>query len=320
MPATAPRPALVVARWGIAAIMILGCAAALFSLGRFWSTKFYRITGDANWLWSHHRIAADEPEAFFLSREFDLPPDRAWVRIRVAADPEFILWFNGVEVGGQASDGRALFSYDVTARARESGNRIVLAARSPRGVGGVLATVDVAPLKRNWLVSDATWSLHSNWSPHLLDGSAADASSTNPRVLGSPPFGRWNYPEEREVEEYSPDWVKIEPHAATRYDSWLPKVEKKSGVMVAGREAAEATAFDFGRVEGRAAIRVEPGRKRAIFYRYASRAEDLEQPGVVEAFVAGEGEREVVSPEPRAFRYLIVYDEPAEAWVVGTRR
>ena len=315
-----PPPALAFARWGIAAAILLGCVAGFFALGRFWSAKFYRTSGEAEWLWSHHRIAADEPEAFYLSRDFDLPAARSWVRIRVAADPEFTLWFNGVEIGGQASDGRAIFSDELTPWARDEGNRIVLAARSPRGVGGVLATVDLGPLKQNWLVTDARWNLHSDWSPALLDPSAALSAGRSPRVLGRPPFGRWNYPEERAVEPYPEEWSRVDPLGEHRYPSWLPKIEKKSGVMVAGRQTANAIAFDFGRVEGRAAIRVTPGPKRAIAHGYANDRGQLAEPGLIEYFVVGEGEEEVVSPESRAFRYLIVYDEEVEAWIIGQRR
>ena len=318
-PALAP-PALAFARWGIAAAIVLGSVAALFALGRFWSAKFYRTSGEAQWLWSHHRIAADEPEAFYLRRDFDLPPARAFVRIRVAADPGFTLWFNGVEVGGQASDGRTLFSYDVSAWARDQGNRIVLAARSPRGVGGVLATVDLGPLKQNWLSTDESWHLHSDWSPSLLEPSARASLGRAPRILGRPPIGRWNYPEERTVEPYPAEWTRVDPQRSVRYRSWLPKIEKKSGVIVAGRRTAEAIAFDFGHVEGRAAIRVAPGPKRAIVHGYASAPHQLAEPGLIEHFVVGEGEGEVVSPESRAFRYLVVYDEDVEAWVVGERR
>lgn len=313
-------PALAFARWGLAAAILLGCVAALFALGRFWSAKFYRTSGEAQWLWSQHRIAADEPEAFYLSRDFDLPPVRDRVRLRVAADPGFTLWFNGVEVGGQSSDGRTLFSYDLTPWARDNDNRIVLAARSPRGVGGVLATLDLGPLKQNWLVTDGAWKLHSDWSPALLNAAPEADAARRPRILGRPPFGRWNYPEDRSVEPYPAEWTRVNPLATIRYRSWLPQIEKKSGVMVAGRQAADSIAFDFGRVEGRAAIRVAPGEKRAIAHGYANDRRQLAEPGLIEHFVVGEGEGEVVSPETRAFRYLIVYDEDVEAWVVAERR
>ena len=93
----------------------------------------------------------------------------------------------------------------------------------------------------------------------------------------------------------------------------------KSGVAVAGRVPATAVAFDFGDTVGRPAIRVTPGAKRAIPIRFASRPEELQAEGGITSLVVGSGEREVTSPQTSAFRYLIVYGEPVEAWVVATQ-
>lgn len=315
LPPTSPhRLAL---RWAAGAAVFLVAAAAFVAIAGFYDAKFSRTTGEAAWLWSDHRIAADRPEAFFLVRDFDLPEQRQFVRIRVAADPEYTLWFNGVEVGGRTSDGRGVDAYDVTPFARKRGNRIVLAIRSPRGVGGVLATVDLAPMKQNWLVTDASWRLYSSWSDALLRPGAVERDHRTPRVLGTPPFGRWNYPTDRAGEPYPSRRVFHYPKSAVRFDSWLPKIEVKSGVAVAGRVPATATAFDFGGVVARPAIRVTPGAKRAIAIRFASYPQDLGREGEIASLVVGEGEREVTSAQTLPFRYLIVYDEPVEAWAVG---
>ncbi|HEY0787104.1 MAG TPA: hypothetical protein VGE86_00575 [Thermoanaerobaculia bacterium] len=314
-PAAAPRRTVL--RWAAGAAIFMGAAAAALAIGRFYEGKFARTTGDAAWVWSDHRIAADEPEAFFLVRDFDLPDQRQFVRIRVAADPEYTLWFNGLEIGGRSGDGRALDAYEVTPFARESGNRIVLAVRSPRGVGGVLATVDLAPMKQNWLGTDGRWRLYPAWSDELLRPGPVRLPHTVPRILGRPPFGRWNYPRDGEGQPYAARRVFHYPRSAAQFDSWLPKIEVKSGVAVAGRVPARATAFDFGGVVARPAIRVAPGRERAIAIRFASYPQDLQKEGEISSLVVGEGEREVTSAQTRPFRYLIVYDEPVEAWAVG---
>ncbi|HVR42778.1 MAG TPA: hypothetical protein VMS56_04970 [Thermoanaerobaculia bacterium] len=313
-PRIAPRRMLL--RWAAASLVLLLVAAFLVAMTRFYTDKFHRTTGEASWLWSTHRIAADTPEAFFLARELDLPPAREFVRIRVAAEPEYTLWFNGVEVGGGMSDGTRLWSWDVSGLAREGRNRVVIAVRSPRGVGGVLATVDLGPMRRNWLVTDRRWKLYTRWSEALIAQPDPTLPVEQPRVLGRPPFGRWNYPEEQPGIPYGSRREFLHPEQVIDFASSLPKIEVKSGVAVAGRIEAIARAFDFGPVSGRAALRVAPGPRRAIAIRYASRPDELAGEGAVESLVVGEGEREVVTPQRRTFRYLVVYDEPAEARVV----
>jgi hypothetical protein len=307
-------PRAIARRYAGVFFSLLLAAVSLATLVRFYGNEFYGITGKANWLWSHHRVAADEPEAFFVTREFELTETRELVHIRVAADPEYTLWFNGIELGGGAWEGPWLDRYDVTALARPGRNRIVLAARSPRGVGGVLASVDTGSMKRNWLVSDGSWKLHRRWSTELLARDLEGAEA--PRLLGRPPIGRWNWLEQRPVEPAGTWPGHVSPVSRQRFATWLPKVEVKSGVAVAGRVEAEAEAFDFGTVRGRAEIEVKRGDTRAIRVRYAHLPEELERPGVIESFVVAEGEQAVVSPTERTFRYLIVYDEPVEARVI----
>jgi hypothetical protein len=312
---TPETPGTIVRRYAKISFFVLLGAASLVALARFYGDEFHGITGEASWLWSHHRIAADEPEAFFVTREFELADTpRELVHVRVAADPEYTLWFNGIEIGGGTWEGPWLDRYDVTALARPGRNRIVLAARSPRGVGGVLASVDTGSMKRNWLVSDRSWRLHRRWSPELLARDLDGGES--PRLLGRPPFGRWNWLEQRPVAPAGAWPRQVSPVSRQRFATWLPKVEVKSGVAVAGRVEAEAEAFDFGTVRGRAEIEVKRGPTRAIRVRYAHQPEELERGGVIESFVIAEGEQAVAGPAERTFRYLIVYDEPVEARVI----
>ncbi|HEU5161832.1 MAG TPA: hypothetical protein VFV54_01685 [Thermoanaerobaculia bacterium] len=322
MTTTVPSPATISARrlllrWSGGVAVFLAGAALLVALAGFYEAKFSRTTGTAAWLWSDHRIAADEPEAFFLVRDFALPAGVPFVHIRVAADPEYTLWFNGMEIGGRTADGTDLDRFDVTPLARPGGNRIVLAIRSPRGVGGALATIDLAPMRRNWLVTDGRWRIYREWSDAFLRSAPIPLPSHPPRVLGRPPFGRWNYPGERDGEAYGSERILRYPISAAEYESWLPRIEVKSGVAVAGRVASRAVAFDFGHIVGRPAIRVTPGPKRAIPIRFAAGPEELQAEGAITSLVVGGGEREVTSPQTSAFRYLIVYGEPVEAWVVA---
>lgn len=302
-------------RWSTAALALFLLLSAAWALAGFYGRLLFRDTGEAAWLWSHHRLAADAPEAFFLTRTFDLPPGMPYLHIRIAGDPEYTLWVNGREVGGARYGKAVLHRYDITHLMTTGRNRIVIAVRAPRGAGGVLAALDAGPMKKNWIVTDQTWRLYPTWSPSLLLADPRGLAWERPRLLGRPPFGRWNYPGEIEGPAYPARVVVKTPRAVESFDSWLPVIEFKSGIAVAGRVPAKATAFDFGPVAGRGAISVAAGKERAVSVRYANQPGELRAEGVIESFVVGEGETEVVDPEARSFRYLVVYDEPAQAWV-----
>src|ERR1043165_3571026 len=143
-----------------------------FSVSRLellYSHKFFDNTGRAEWIWVNHRIASGGPQAFFATKDFDLPPNRYFTRIKIAGDPEYTLWFNGREIGGRrVGEQPTLDAYDVTPLARTKGNRIVVALRSPNGVGGMIAAVNVAIDYQNLAITDATWRIVKRWTPDLL--------------------------------------------------------------------------------------------------------------------------------------------------------
>ena len=62
----------------------------------------------------------------------------------------------------------AMDVYDVTPLARTKGNRIVVALRSPNGVGGLIAAVDVSADYQNLAITDASWHIVKRWAPDLL--------------------------------------------------------------------------------------------------------------------------------------------------------
>src|SRR5213075_1724317 len=112
-------------------------------------------------------------------------------KIKVAGDPEYTLYFNGQEIGGRrfGEHRDALDVFDVTQLAKTGRNRIVIAARSTNGVGGVLAAVDLSTEVENYVVTDASWKMFHRWNPALP---LRDVGlSTPPMVLGQPPRGRW---------------------------------------------------------------------------------------------------------------------------------
>src|ERR1044072_5817348 len=138
-------------------VLVLGVLffASFTHLDRLYSQKFFDVTGNAQWIWPKHQLSRGVPVAFFAARDFDLPADRYYTKIKVAGDPEYVLYFNGQEIGGRrfGDDGEALDVFDVSQLAKTGRNRIVIAARSTNGVGGVLAAVDLSAEVENFVVT-----------------------------------------------------------------------------------------------------------------------------------------------------------------------
>jgi hypothetical protein len=187
---TPPRPLwsrpLPAALFVLAAVLI-GSAAAL-ALHRAGADRALRTTGRAEWIWYSSRVPKPTPLRFYAVREFALAavPPRAIARVFV--DREHVLYVNGERAGGAVQrPGDALAVYDITLLLRPGGNRVVVAAASPTGIGGILFALD---LGAETLVSDGRW---------RVDRDAAalkEQARYRPVVWGRPPLYPWGYPRE----------------------------------------------------------------------------------------------------------------------------
>jgi len=306
-----------VKRLTVAVLLVFALCAVFLHLHRFYSRKFYISTGEAQWLWNRHRIASERPVVFFATREFEIPPGTSEVRVKVAADPEYVLYFNGVEMGGRRFRGTGVVDrYDVTKIARAGTNRMVVSVRSAKGVGGLLAAVDLGPMLENIVVSDDQWKLFHHWSDELLKRDPPGAEWVKPRLLGQPPMGRWDYLT-REVEVRPKETRRIvQPVEVISFDATLPVIRMASGVAVVTSRPARARAYDFGPVKGRARLEVDPVGQFVARVRYVNHPAELPYEGETTPLPVAKGERVVVDPEQRRFRYVIVYDTDARATVL----
>ena len=294
--------------------------AAFSYLWRLYATKFYAITGAASWIWLPHRINLEMPVVFFAARDFDLPPHRAWTRIKILGDPEYTLYFNGKLVGGRrVGDDRHLDVFDVSDIARDQGNRILVAVRSTNGVGGLIAAVDLKAEVENFIVTGPEWKLFRRWEETLPIRDTPGAGIA-PTIIGKPPIGRWNFLDTREGDTLSPPQRVLQPLHAEAYRTEIPTVKVTSGVAVGGKQAIRATAYDFG-ANTRGRIRISSSRGTPLPWvvrvRTANAPEELralEAPNL--PFVFAPGETSVTDPEERVFRYVIVYGPPSGAEVV----
>ena len=293
--------------------------AAFSYLWTLYATKFYDITGNAAWIWAPHRISRNMPVVFFATKNFDLPSGRAWTRIKILGDPEYALYFNGKLIGGRrVGDDRQLDTYDVSAMARDTGNRIMVAVRSTNGVGGLIAAVDIKPEVENLIVTGSDWKVYRRWHPDLpvrdVPGSRA------PMVIGEPPIGRWNFLTTRVGDPARVAGRVLQPKAVHEYRTEIPTIEIREGIAVAGKKAVRATAYDFGPTEGRVRLSIAQNVALAavVETRTANAPEELtalESPTM--PFVFAPGEKSVTDTEERLFRYVIVYGARGRAEVVA---
>src|SRR5581483_7650472 len=284
-----------------------------------YSQKFFDVTGRAEWIWAQHRISLNVPLAFFATRDFDLPPSRAFTHIKVFGDPEYTLYFNGSQIGGRrVGEESTLDVYDVSRLARDRGNRVVIAVRSPNGVGGVIASVDVSGEYKNIVPTGREWSIVRQWRDDLLLRDPPQSWLSAPMRIGRPPIGRWNYLSAGAAQFTPAPQRIVQPRSASRLKTAIPAIEDRSGVLVAVARPIGATVYDFGAVRGRARFTIDydNGFSRAIRVRFANAAAELRAvEGTIEPFVFAAGERTITDPQERQFRYVMVYGSDASVTV-----
>jgi hypothetical protein len=306
-----------------AGIVIAAVFAFVFAFSRLewlYGEKFFDAAGTAQWIWARHQLSRNIPVAFFATKEFDLAPNRAFTRVKILGDPEYTLYFNGKEIGGRrVGDDRMLDVYDVSALARDKNNRMVVAVRSANGVGGLIASIDETDNYKNAIVTGKDWGVIRFWASDLLTRDPPSSEVQPPMILGKPPKGRWNYLTQRAGQPAQPIQRVVAPVDTFSFKTALPDVDVIEGVAVAVKRPTRATAFDFGPTAGRLRLTSAyfGGFPRAVNVRFANtRAELTTVEGSVERFVFAAGELQIVDPQERRFRYVMVYGGQASAEVV----
>ncbi len=307
-------------RLAIAVLAIFAFVAAYDRLYLLYGHKFFDVTGRAQWIWARHQISRGIPVAFFATHNFDLPPNRQFARIKIAGDPEYTLYFNGSQVGGRRmGEETRLDVYDVSKLARDRGNRVVIAARSANGVGGIIASIDVTEEYKNVEPTGSAWNIVRGWRDDLLLRDPPPELMSSPMPIGRPPIGRWNFPSLTAGVFVSPPQRVLAPAAVFNFKTAIPEVQIRGGIAVVVLRPIAATTYDFGGgITGypRLTISRDSSVARAIRVRFANdRSELIAIEGPVEQFVFAPGEKTITDPEQRSFRYAMVYGGQASASV-----
>ena len=308
-------------KWTIVIVLSFLFSAAFTTLDAVYGHKFYDITGHAKWIWPRVEMSSEVPVAFFAARDLDLPPTRYYTHIKIACDPQYTLYLNGREIASKRmTDESALDVYDVSALAHDGRNRVVVAVRSVKGVGGLLVAIDLAPETENWVVTDRSWKLSRVWDASLLQHDLRGMET--PVEIGEPPVGRWNYLQPRDEAIDSGAIAVAEPHAAFLAKMRLPEIKVVGGTAIGSTRPVRAFGYDFGWLDGR--VRIVRDRDvnlcQVLEIRYANAREELlAVEGTTESVVFAPGESMVVDPEVRHFRWIGVYGRPARADVIINR-
>jgi len=314
-----PAERQLVRRLTILLLLIAGLTFAFSRLDLLYGHKFFDVTGRAEWIWAQHQLSLNLPLAFFATRNFDLPPNRQFTHIKVFGDPEYTLYFNGSQIGARrVGEESAIDVYDVSAFARDRANRIVIAARSANGVGGLIASVDISPEYENIVPTGREWAIVREWRNDLLLTDPPPRLMQSAMRIGRPPIGRWNYLSRRPGAPTRPVQRIVSPKSSFRFKTAIPMVEDRSGVLVVLPRPITATVYDFGSISGRARLTMgyDNGTSRAIRVRFANAPAELRAvEGPVEPFVFAAGERTLIDPQERQFRFVMVYESAASVEV-----
>jgi hypothetical protein len=293
--------------------------AAFSHLLNVYSRKFFDRTAPARWIWAQHSMSANTPVAFFAAREITLPENRVYTRLKILGDPEYTLFVNGKEIAGRAiAEERAFDLYDLSGIVKTGRNRIVVAVRAPQGAGGFLASIDLAPEKQNWVVTDGAWKIYRRWDPLLLEYDVTGLWE-RPMIIGEPPVGRWNYLEIVTREAIAKPLQMQTPRSRFELKALRPVIRTVSGIAVATNEQANATAFDFDFTKGRVRVSVERNLhfSRAVQLRFANAREELAMSERnLRTVVFAPGEQEVTTSETHSFRYVMAFAKDVRVAVV----
>jgi hypothetical protein len=307
-------------RLTIALIVLMIATFAISRLYLLYSHKFYDITGTAEWIWESRRISQGDALAFFAARDFDLPENRYYTKIKIFGDPEYTLYFNGVEIGGRrVGEEHRLDVFDVSALAKTGRNRMLVALRSENGVGGLIASIDIAPDYQNMIVTGRDWKIFRKWNDGLIAADVPSVPASAPLLFGRPPMLKWNYLERTEHPLFVAPKTILQPLVVSTINAALPDVRVLGGVAVTVTTPSKAVAYDFGPTHGRArlTVRVRTVNSRVVKVRFANVPSELAAlEGDVQSFVVGPSERTIVDPEERRFRYVMVYGGTAKVEVL----
>jgi hypothetical protein len=256
-------------------------------------------TGAAQWIWGP---AAEPgmPVALVAAVDFEVDAIPESAELRLLVDPEYQVWINGTWVGGGRYElGQALDVWEVAGRLQRGPNRLAVVARSPFGLGGLLAALVADPAAdggRTLAESGASWRTFERRLPGVIEGWSKLDDGVAPRVWGRPPIGRWVRP--RPGPTRPAERADAEP-------VWGVSVAPAPGAGGVGEVAPAAWLVDFGEVAtGWLELWGGPTPDTRVRWRAAESIDALAAAAPAGWVVTLRGDERWRAPRPRRLRYL----------------
>jgi len=182
--------------WILSLILLLAAVAGAERFVRWAVTRTSLPTGQAEWIWASIDEGQAEPQTFYLVRDVHLDFRIKKARLLCLADEEYVAIVNGTQVGGGRFVGKGIVDEYAVGRFLKRGrNRLVIEARSSRGHGGLLLSLEVQGAgKFKTVVSDGSWQVLRHRERGLGRAREKISEGEAPVVWGLPPKGRWPLP------------------------------------------------------------------------------------------------------------------------------
>jgi len=182
--------------WFLWLILLVAALAGAERSVRWALTRTSLPTGQAEWIWASIEEGQAEPQTFYLVRDFQLDFGIKKARLLCLVDEEYVAIVNGTQVGGGRFVGKGILDeYGVGRFLKRGRNRLVVEARSSRGDGGLLVSLEVQGARETrTVVSDASWRVLRHRERGLGRAREKIPEGEAPVVWGLPPVGRWPLP------------------------------------------------------------------------------------------------------------------------------
>lgn len=179
-------------------VTLLAAGALVLALSERWLAPRVvsgRVaTGKAQWIWAAPDSHGVTPLAFQVARDFELDSTPRQAAVHILADEGYVLYLNGVRVGGNRHrPGARLDRYSVAPLLAAGPNRLLVELRSGRRAGGLL--LRLAGEGGLEIVTGPEWNVLLRHRELHLDPANPLEQARHPRIWGSPPTGRWRLPE-----------------------------------------------------------------------------------------------------------------------------
>ena len=266
-------------------------------------------TGAAEWIWASDLDGEDGWVSFFLYRDFELGesvPDHA--ELVVQADEGYWVFVNQQPAGAGGFRERApADSYDVAKFLRPGANRLLFQLRSRRGVGGLLARLDLG--RQGSVVTDGSWRMCRRYESALLRSGFVPEDMGGVKSWGVPPVGGWRVESEAaRLPVLADQLLPVQTAEVTRIRALGREWDKRFPTPESRLPLGRWVVFDLGRVAHgylNVVFATTVG-TRGLIYTSLDRPTGPDRADPTAYFSSPAGRGSWTAPQPLEFRFVTV--------------